>query len=44
LAQGIGEICDRVEEEIRFGGSEAGFGGEGAEYGDGADSGSAGHL
>ena len=44
LAQGGGEISDGVEEQVGFGGAEAGFGGEGAEDGDGADSGAASHF
>jgi hypothetical protein len=43
-AEGGGKIGDGVEEEVGFGGAEAGFGGEGAEDGDAADSGSAGHF
>jgi hypothetical protein len=44
LAQGFGKLSDGVEEQVGFGGAEAGFGGEGAEDGDGTDSGAAGHL
>src|SRR5260221_890154 len=44
LAQGVGEISDGVEEQVGFGSAEAGFGGERAEDGDGADSGAAGHF
>ena len=43
-AEGGGEVCDGVEEEVGFGGAEAGFCGERAEDGDGANSGAAGHL
>ena len=35
---------DGVEEKVGFGGAEAGFGGERAEDGDGANSGATGHL
>ncbi len=43
-AKGGGQVRDGVEEEVGFGGAEAGLCGERAEDGDGANSGAAGHL
>src|SRR5258708_15492268 len=43
--EGGGELGDGIEEEVGIGGAEPGFGGEGAEDGDGGtDTGAAGHL
>ena len=43
-AEGGGQVCDGVEEQVGFGGAQAGFCWERAEDADGANSGAAGHF
>jgi hypothetical protein len=44
LTKSYRQIRDGVEEQVRLGGAQASFGGEGAEDGDGADPRAAGHF